>query len=280
MKVKCPKCRFRFDTPTTPGMTEVQCNCPRCGTPFTYSIDSEESRMDDSRSMVSPSSDGSAPADAAIAASANSNKAGQATHSAHSSVQTPPPPHSTPQTPPVPPRTGSQTWAGGSSPVPYNKIKTAAPQAVPKKPLTWFQKLLIGGLALAAFIIAFVWACDTPSASGTDSTGMTYHKGSSADKLVTDVQSMNYDSTKGFDNLPMWIQGQWHLKTDYGDIDLKIHGDQVSETTDGKTVTGNFKYQDHIIFAQFGSEGNFNYRVVEETHQIDCGNGMLMTKVE
>lgn len=42
MKVKCPKCRLRFEVPTDKGITEVQCYCPRCGTPFTYSQTEED----------------------------------------------------------------------------------------------------------------------------------------------------------------------------------------------------------------------------------------------
>ena len=38
MEIKCPKCRFRYDTPVSSGMTEVACVCPRCGTPFTYAV--------------------------------------------------------------------------------------------------------------------------------------------------------------------------------------------------------------------------------------------------
>lgn len=47
MKVKCPKCRLRYDVPTPKGITEVQCYCPRCGTPFTYSINNEEVDWDE-----------------------------------------------------------------------------------------------------------------------------------------------------------------------------------------------------------------------------------------
>ncbi len=42
MKVKCPKCRLRFDVPAAVGVNEVQCNCPRCGTPFTYSVTADD----------------------------------------------------------------------------------------------------------------------------------------------------------------------------------------------------------------------------------------------
>lgn len=38
MEVKCPRCRFRFDMPLTPGVNQLQCFCPRCGMPFSYDL--------------------------------------------------------------------------------------------------------------------------------------------------------------------------------------------------------------------------------------------------
>lgn len=46
MEVKCPKCRLRFDVAVPHGFTEVQCNCPRCGTPFTYKTEGKEEAED------------------------------------------------------------------------------------------------------------------------------------------------------------------------------------------------------------------------------------------
>lgn len=50
MKVKCPKCRLKFDVPTAIGVNEVQCNCPRCGTPFTYSVSDGDSEQENNAS--------------------------------------------------------------------------------------------------------------------------------------------------------------------------------------------------------------------------------------
>ena len=41
MEVKCPKCRFKYDTAVAPGITELACVCPRCGTPFSYVVTEE-----------------------------------------------------------------------------------------------------------------------------------------------------------------------------------------------------------------------------------------------
>ena len=34
IEVKCPKCRFRFDTEVHRGATEITTACPRCGFPL------------------------------------------------------------------------------------------------------------------------------------------------------------------------------------------------------------------------------------------------------
>ena len=41
IEVKCPKCRFRFDTEVHRGATEVTTACPRCGFPFSHILDEE-----------------------------------------------------------------------------------------------------------------------------------------------------------------------------------------------------------------------------------------------
>lgn len=54
MKVKCPKCRLRFEVPITHGVKELSCVCERCGTPFTYEIP-EENDEDNSQTSIESS---------------------------------------------------------------------------------------------------------------------------------------------------------------------------------------------------------------------------------
>lgn len=51
MKVKCPKCRLGFEVVADAGVTEVLCNCPRCGTPFAYA-DASEADAPDATGLV------------------------------------------------------------------------------------------------------------------------------------------------------------------------------------------------------------------------------------
>ena len=38
MIVKCPKCRFKYEAPVTPGAKEISCVCSRCGYPFSFVV--------------------------------------------------------------------------------------------------------------------------------------------------------------------------------------------------------------------------------------------------
>lgn len=89
-----------------------------------------------------------------------------------------------------------------------------------------------------------------------------------------------YDERAAAERAPSWIQGNWHVDTDYGGISLKIYGDNIAETSGGETSYGHFKYQNHRLYCDFGDNSLFVYRLVEETRQIDAGNGVLMEKLD
>lgn len=49
MKVKCPKCRFKYDVEVPDGINEISCFCPRCGSPFIYKIKKVAINNDDTK---------------------------------------------------------------------------------------------------------------------------------------------------------------------------------------------------------------------------------------
>lgn len=57
MEVKCPRCRYRFDMHKSPGVTMLQCFCPRCGQPFSYDIDTPPASGDGYPKSGTPTSD-------------------------------------------------------------------------------------------------------------------------------------------------------------------------------------------------------------------------------
>ena len=42
IELKCPKCRFKFVEHFHSGLTELSCVCPRCGTPFAYTLTEQD----------------------------------------------------------------------------------------------------------------------------------------------------------------------------------------------------------------------------------------------
>jgi hypothetical protein len=284
MIVKCPKCRFRFDVSASPGMTEVQCNCPRCGTPFTYSLAvDDDTHAGEGRPTETPTTSASS--------QPVGTGAGQVQPGAPSTSDTarPETPSGAGMSQPVPPPVRPSGYNQSVPPVtppPYRARQRyvpptpAHPVAERKQSPSCLMKMLIGALVVIVPILLFVFTCDSPSDNEPDESGMTINKANQTMQASTVVQDQPFNKRQGPQEAPEWIQGNWHIDTDYGGINLNISGDRITESTNGETVSGRFKYQNHIIYGEFGDEGGFNYKVIEETHQIDCGDGMLMSKVE
>ena len=46
LEVKCKRCRFRYEVEIGLGQKELDCVCPRCGTPFKYVVPDDYMRGD------------------------------------------------------------------------------------------------------------------------------------------------------------------------------------------------------------------------------------------
>jgi hypothetical protein len=99
---------------------------------------------------------------------------------------------------------------------------------------------------------------------------------------VTAAAAYDSSATHGVDHehAPEWIQGNWHVDTDYGGITLKIEGHQVAETTGGQTSYGTFRYHNHRLVCEFGDGSTFEYRLDPDRQMIDAGDGLLMQKID
>ena len=275
MNVKCPKCRFRFDVPASPGMKELQCNCPRCGIPFTYAVE-ENSTKDhlqshhsngdthgnvNSNDLYGQKGDGSYSA-AALSSrqSAMGNRQPQTTSSNSFRAQ-----NSSPfQT--------SQDTSNISS------VKSSSTSQIKK-----FGCLKGTLLFLAVVILSYVLLirqCESSKSYSTENINIGQSADSNIETDATPIPTPSYDEEAATEKAPSWIQGNWHVETDYGGISLKIHGKQIAETSGGETSYGKYRYQNHHLYCDFGDNNVFIYRLVEETHQIDAGNGILMQKMD
>lgn len=271
MNVKCPKCRYRFDTPASPGMTELQCNCPRCGIPFTYTVDDEQAANDHLTDQTESAE--------------QTSSMEQSTHNPSNS-------------PSQPDHVGSpnHSYTRKESPVHSKTLRSNTPSGLPNRtsqhgtrpPLLTqgvqtgkgcLKFTLIVAAAIILFIVFLVRQCRDKSYTAEDVT-MSEIKDSEGEMGITDSPAPTLNKHVQHEEAPAWIQGNWHVDTDYGGISLKIHGNQIAETSGGETTYGSYTYQNPYLYCDFGDNNIFVYRLVEETKQIDAGTGILMNKLD
>lgn len=287
MNVKCPKCRFRFDVPAAPGITEVHCNCPRCGIPFTYTADDEvaatagQGEAPDSthaEPMMAngvsrkPAAEHGAPHPAAPEGGyATSSAAANTADRGFAATPPPIPPHAT-GTSESPNRPFSDSHLGRDYNVP--------PMGKAPRGRGCLRYILVFAACIVVGVIFLVNQCASSTSYDAQAVGLAEPDAAQASAAEITVPTPSYNEQEPPGKAPSWIQGNWHVDTDYGGISLKIYGDNIAETSGGETSFGHYRYQNHRLYCNFGDGEVFVYRLVEETQQIDAGNGILMRKIE
>lgn len=268
MLVKCPKCRYRFETVANEGLTELQCVCPRCGTPFTYRIETEEENTEDHATYNNVGTSAAGVRDAVEASHPQESENAPW----HSSV--------------------SVAKADDLEPLQSNESeeRMSPPPFVPRKlsRSAFFadlfhqmskRRLIAVGIAVVV-VVVFIGQCffggeqeQTMGVADDNDTsqveGMSYNDGQTA---------IPYDDKQPEETPPSWVQGTWKVETDYGGITVRIHGRHISETSAGETSRGTFRCQNHRLYCDFGDGETFVYRLDMEQRRIDAGSGLLMKK--
>ncbi len=275
MNVKCPKCRLSFEVSASPGITELQCNCPRCGTPFTYRVDDEATSNTET---LAPNDDGhtdTVSGDMSSSSSAASPASDAASSSAASASQVVPPP--------VPPHVSSQATIPFTRTIPLRPGggAGAVPPPMSRKSSGCLKYLLLTVGVILALFSFIVYQCGGSSKSYTaDDVTVIDAVDSGSEAAPMTVTDPAYDANAHHGRAPRWIQGNWHVDTEYGGISVKIWDDNIAETSGGETSYGRFKYQNQRLYCDFGDGNMFIYRLDEERKVIDAGNGLLMKKIE
>lgn len=287
MNVKCPKCRFRFDVPASPGITEVQCNCPRCGIPFTYTADDEGAAT--AGQGEAPGSMPAEPmtADGGLRQAATEHGAPNPVSSQGGYVPSAAAPTTTDHgfasvPPPVPPRAGhiSQPSLRTAPDGPLGAPYTSQPMANRPRHRGCLRYILVFAACIVVGVIFLINQCASSTSYDAQAVGLAEPDAAQASAAESTVPTPSYNEQEPPGKAPSWIQGNWHVDTDYGGISLKIYGDNIAETSGGETSFGHYRYQNHRLYCNFGDGEVFVYRLVEETQQIDAGNGILMRKIE
>ena len=254
IEVKCPKCRFRFDTEVHRGTTEITAACPRCGFPFSHVLDEDmiqetlvqpEELKESVSNVVSTGNQGYTKEE--VKAVQNHNES-NAIASQKQSVYTPKAPQLRP-----------------------NRIERL-PKNYATRPLNDNEGKgkVIG---VVAFVIVLVLGCLYLFKGFL--FGENTNQFTEASKYVNDLQ---YDSLKGvndkayslvadtvgFEGIkpqksPSWIQGTWQVTTDYGLIVLKIKDNTIIESIEDLSSEGTFFYNDGVLYCTFPEKTKMRY---------------------
>ena len=254
IEVKCPKCRFRFDTEVHRGATEITTACPRCGSPFSHVLDEEviQEALAQTEEVKEP---------------------------VLNDVSTENQEHTTEEVKAVQNHNESNAIAPQKQSVYTPKAPQLRPNRIERLPKNYATRPLNDNegkgkvIGVVAFVIVLVLGClylFKGFLFGENSNQFT-----EASKYVNDLQ---YDSLKvvkdnafssaadtvGFNGIkpqksPAWIQGIWRATTDYGVITLKIKGNTIIESIEDLSSEGTFFYNDGVLYCTFPEKTKMRY---------------------
>lgn len=256
-EIKCPKCRFRYDTDLSTGLSEISCVCPRCGTPFNYTIVDNRSTDIHQKELLSKQitedtlNDDIQIHETNAMSSQEENQADVSERKNYTS------------------HTGFQS--------PYMPIKNTdiMRNRQNRNYTRYFIILLIVAFVVSVFMIR---SCNRKKYYSGQmlSDDIEIVKGQEDDNFTYTPTTNDADASSV--RSPRWLQGNWLVYTDYGIISLRIHNNKIAETSGGRTSCGTFAYEKGRLICNFGDGQTMYYKLNESMQCIDAGNGMWMKK--
>ncbi|MBR5698844.1 MAG: hypothetical protein IKX44_09545 [Prevotella sp.] len=256
MEVKCPKCRFRYATEVAPGITEVACVCPRCGTPFTHTITDDD---------LAPQ----APAAQEIGDIENRLERAAAVHPQEEEQYAERPAAGVPMGENAVKGDASSQWI-------KHTIPAGKPQGRSRRGCLR-NCLIVFLLAFIALVFA-VRNCfgDRSYKQAMLEEGVKESLNEFGDEAV--VRDVDEFVEIHPEPIPDWLEGAWRVETDYGVITITIHGNKIAEESGGEISRGTFYYRQGTLYCDFG-DGELAKRHLDmKRKRIDAGEGMLMEK--
>lgn len=252
MKIKCPKCRFRFEENIADFIKEASCVCPRCGTPFVYTREVTGEKADTPDKQKEDNG------------SANDNK----NYDFLNVKSSPKENHEDKNT---------ELHTAQRQPI-CTKWQTAGLKPNTQKKRLQNKNLLliisasITFTVIAVIIITIIFSShknDTlPIAPYNDNSYMPYDTQEYTGKAIEDDGSQ----------APEWIQGRWMFHAEFYDIIIDIDGNKIIERENGHVSKGIFTYKKGELICKFSNNSVFIYRLDFMNQAIDCGDGLIMQK--
>lgn len=276
IKVKCPKCRLTFEVEALPGITEVACNCPRCGTPFTTQIQEAAASVIDSHpSSASPSAN--THGYSSEVANVNTDKDQQGVGASGTSV---------------------------SDDISSYNARLRDKQSVHRQQsfMGGNQGALTGGTSrhktgcmggcLMVFLICFLlffWGvrqCSKSEGERYEPQDVSTTIESNADDGVEVGQGGKDTFVEvNVKEAPAWIQGSWLYDdngTDgVGQVIIAIRGNHLTESIQGQnSAKGTFYYENGVLhFETDNGKGRCDYRLDVTGERIEWQDGKFMKKI-
>lgn len=256
MKVKCPKCRLTFDAERLPGITELACNCPRCGTPFTFLVSEEElHKTQNSHTEEKSNEDNPIPGHIV-----------------------PPPPIESHEQPKVLKTANTQEIPT------YIHSKVPIQQTIkPQKRRSCLER--IGMMLVLLLMAAIIYGrCEKDPTKEYDPDIVIENRDSA--QTSKNIRNGEILSEETVGNAPNWLDGTW-MYEDKGDgglgkIIIKIEGNHLTEQiNEDSPAGGSFYYKDEILhFTSPVDHSTIQYPVDLINKTIAWQKNKWMTKVQ
>lgn len=254
IEVKCPKCRFRFETELHRGATEITTVCPRCGFPFSPVLDKDVIQ----EALTQPEDV-------------------QETVSNIVSVENQE--HTNEDVKAVQKHDESNAIALQKQSVYTAKAPQLRPNRIELLPKNYATRPLnekdgkgkvIGVVAFVLVLMLGILYLFKGFIFGENTSLFTEEPKYINDLQYDSLQVMSdkvYSSvadTVGFEGItpqkaPSWIQGTWRATTDYGVIVLKIKENTIIESIEDLSSEGTFFYNDDVLYCTFPEKTKMRY---------------------
>lgn len=291
LEVKCKRCRFRYEVEIGLGQKELDCVCPRCGTPFKYVVPDDYMRGDNlshgTEDKPYISEESISEVEFASPSAMNVVEGSEVSTSVDGSSQISLPPPVPPAIPlrTIPPPNPSPK---GTSFPPTNNRKGSEGSCM-KGCLIFF--------VLLALLIWGAKSCNRHSAEDEDDAPVETRETveDQTDNATKEPKTLSLSVLEGQrgqkdnadttaqeavleEELPAWVEGIWYGEAPYGRIIMLIRGNQITIRVDKKMRSGTLSYSEGMLHCRF-SEGKIqDYRLDFDKLQIITGDGLRMIK--
>lgn len=295
MKVKCPKCRLRFDIPTAPGITEVQCYCPRCGTPFTYSEPTDKMDGDGGGSQKETiSATGSTIESSRDRAAHGSND--YTSHEGRSYGPNAETDHNRKKDHDEQHDYDADFYGRSIREHSYAPRHRHGMSHTVNVAIGFVLALVVAGLFAygidkvvghftegdEATMEQLAIAADTTQTDSTSVDSTKTAKKHTKDKVKKNQQKKERKETatdKGANgSVPKWAQGTWRIMTDNNYISIHINGNNIKVSDFYHTNSGHITLQGNTLVCHFRDGRTFTYTIDPKSHRIIDGHGSVLQR--